>query len=776
MSTSPSPSKPAPATSLYARAGLFVLVGSGTFLGALVMMSVLLVRDARERLLDERMALARAVAHLIESRLQSDVERLASTAQVLLRDRRAWEEPRFAELVLQTAVQSGTLRDGAFILDERRQAILAAPDDPERVWEIDGLDGALTAARRSGKVQLTSLSEKRSNPVLAAVVPVRAGGDNLLGFAVGLLHPVRSDLMSALRQASLDVDADVALLDRRGVHIAATEPNHLLEHTAPKGRLAQAIADRAAFRGIDASHSADGSRGLLPEVLAFAPMRWLPMSVIVVQPEAVALGPALELRNRLLILGMALVILFVAFSLLSVHSVVKPIRGLTASVRRAEGSSEPLAGNGQARDEVGELTATLRQWHQRMLDSLATAEAHRQALDAETRAIRSYLEALQSVSDASTASPSVQPMLEVALERALGLLHADRGVLELERSGHRTVACLGLAPEPCQALLRQKHGDDGAPCGQILELRSNEASAPPIPARSFCLVTAPGLRLTLVVLEADEPGNETAMWLSSLLRHAGMCASHQLLREADRERREQQEQYLHRVLQAQEDERSRVARDLHDTVAQDLAALRLEAERLAAHAQDPEVHRELAGFEDRAREMLATVRRILLDLRLSILEGQGLIPAIRFLLERAKTQAGLHTHLFVDGDESKELRYETTIALFRVMQEALLNVTQHAKAEHLLATIRLLDDRVEMTVEDDGKGFAPDARLPPGDANRVKSGRGLGILGMEERVHLLGGQFRIESQPGEGTTVYVSVPLRHGTDLQRSTPRPAMES
>jgi signal transduction histidine kinase len=206
-------------------------------------------------------------------------------------------------------------------------------------------------------------------------------------------------------------------------------------------------------------------------------------------------------------------------------------------------------------------------------------------------------------------------------------------------------------------------------------------------------------------------------------------------------------------MSAQEEERSRVARDLHDTVAQDLAALRLEIERVASHS-GAELRGELERLEGRARDMLDCVRRILLDLRLSVLEGMGFLPAMRWLLERIEREHGIRTQFVVDGDETMEPTYQRAVTLFRILQESLLNVVHHAAAENVFCTVNLEPDAIELTVEDDGRGFDVTERGP-----RLE-GRpgGLGILGMEERAHLLGGTLAISSSEGEGTTIHVRVP------------------
>ncbi len=216
---------------------------------------------------------------------------------------------------------------------------------------------------------------------------------------------------------------------------------------------------------------------------------------------------------------------------------------------------------------------------------------------------------------------------------------------------------------------------------------------------------------------------------------------------------ESRRRYLHRVLRAQEDERARVARELHDTLAQDLAAMRLEIERLTGRAESEIVQRRLRELESRASTMLASVRQILLDLRLSVLETMGFVAALQWLLERDPRLAALHGGLEIDGDEF-ELDYDTSISLYRIAQEALNNVVVHSGAEHVLVTVRYIEGSIELLIEDDGKGFDPNQMAEQAS----QQGRGLGLIGMSERARLIGGEFVILSNPTDGTTVRVVAP------------------
>lgn len=470
------------------------------------------------------------------------------------------------------------------------------------------------------------------------------------------------------------------------------------------------------------------------------------------------LAPARAWRLRAFGLGVAVVLLFLTFNWLSVHSLAAPIRRLTAALRRAEAADSPLTAVGFGRDEVGELATALAHWQRRVGQSLAQAAATRDELERESEAIGDHLTALRAISDVSTSQDDLQPLLSEAVRHVTARFSAPGGALRLVRGGRRAEAHLGVAPERARRwldLTERAHSPTTSPRSpDSSALEPTKVHAPEGRVWGLALSDADGLRVSAVVLEPALRRDDSAFWASSLLRHVAMCASHLFLRELDRDRRQQQGEYLRRVMRAQEDERSRVARDLHDTVAQDLAALRLEAERLAVRAQrDPALADQLSDFEDRAREMLETVRRILLDLRSSVLESLGFVPAVKWLLERLERENGLKPRLLVDGDE--ELEYDSAIMLFRIVQEALLNVAQHARAERVFVSIRMTPSEIELDIEDDGVGFDPLRRR-----GSDQTSRGLGILGMEERAQLLGGELHIASRPTEGTSIRVHIPRR----------------
>lgn len=216
-----------------------------------------------------------------------------------------------------------------------------------------------------------------------------------------------------------------------------------------------------------------------------------------------------------------------------------------------------------------------------------------------------------------------------------------------------------------------------------------------------------------------------------------------------------QEQYLHQVLNAQEEERRRVARDIHDTIAQDLAALRLKTERMAEHAVSETTKNDLVELEQRVKEMLDTTRSILNDLRLPPLVQVGFVPTLAEYLQRIESETGVRGVFSVDGEEI-HLPYAVIAPLYRIVQESTQNALQHAKPDHIAVTVSFLESTIELLIEDDGLGFDVEAFH---NRRLDSTSGGLGLMGVRERAKLLRGELEIHSAANQGTQIRVTIPL-----------------
>lgn len=191
------------------------------------------------------------------------------------------------------------------------------------------------------------------------------------------------------------------------------------------------------------------------------------------------------------------------------------------------------------------------------------------------------------------------------------------------------------------------------------------------------------------------------------------------------------------------EERQRLAREIHDTVAQGLISVITQLEGARDGGDPRRVDRALQGARDTLRE----ARRAVRALRPAELDDAELPDALARVAERWRGETGIAAHLQVTG-EAIALHPDAELALIRVAQEALANARRHAEAREVTLTLSYMDDLVVLDTRDDGRGFDPTA-VPAG----------LGLLGTRERLASLGGRVEVESAPGEGTTVVASVPL-----------------
>ena len=204
-----------------------------------------------------------------------------------------------------------------------------------------------------------------------------------------------------------------------------------------------------------------------------------------------------------------------------------------------------------------------------------------------------------------------------------------------------------------------------------------------------------------------------------------------------------------RMMTAQDDERRRIARDLHDDLSQKLAYLAMDLSKLALKPNSEEVQKELLTLRGRAHEASDTVRHISHQLHPSVLDDIGLEAAIEQYCEEFEDRSEIATH-FTARDVPDSIPREIASSVYHIFQESLRNVSKHSRAEKVFVTLESAEDVLKLTVKDEGVGLAPE---------KLQTGRSIGIIGMKERAYLVNGTFSVDSRVGEGTEVTVSVPL-----------------
>lgn len=215
----------------------------------------------------------------------------------------------------------------------------------------------------------------------------------------------------------------------------------------------------------------------------------------------------------------------------------------------------------------------------------------------------------------------------------------------------------------------------------------------------------------------------------------------------------EREKLLQRLVNAQEEERKRIASDIHDDSIQIMAAALLRVEALGRKLEDPADRQMLANVEDTVRQALVRLRRLLFQLRPPALEREGLGAAIGAYLAEAAPQDGYNYEL--ENRLTAEPPVEMRVLLYRIAQEALVNIAKHARARHVRAVLEERDEGYLVRITDDGVGFSVQDRARPLPGH-------LGLSSMRERAEIAGGWWRLETAPGAGTTVEYWIPAIAG--------------
>jgi len=220
--------------------------------------------------------------------------------------------------------------------------------------------------------------------------------------------------------------------------------------------------------------------------------------------------------------------------------------------------------------------------------------------------------------------------------------------------------------------------------------------------------------------------------------------------QAIRQQREDLRRLAGRLMTAQDDERRRIARNLHDDLSQTLAYLAMDIGKLLGkHSSSPELQADLHALQRRAAEAAESVRRISHQLHPSILDDIGLEAALEQYCEEFEERAGIRTN-FSSQDVPESLPREVASSLYHIFQECLRNVAKHSRAEEVFVTLASAGNVLHLTVKDEGVGLT---------GNQPQAGTSIGIVGMRERARLVNGTLSLESRSGVGTEVSVAVPL-----------------
>jgi signal transduction histidine kinase len=388
----------------------------------------------------------------------------------------------------------------------------------------------------------------------------------------------------------------------------------------------------------------------------------------------------------------------------------------------------------------------------------AVAVENARLYEASTRWSR-QLQSLEEVGNALATETDLERLLDLVVRRLRELVGARIVAVALP-SGEDKLRFAGAAGEGAEELMGETISRSGSKSGKVFARRRSERIDSVIDdpevhqevtrrigARTGMWVPLIARERAIGVLEIHDKEGQDARFSDDDLRLAETFAARAAVAVELSQR--VASDALRRVVQAQELERGRIARELHDETGQALTSILLGLKPLEEALADHPARAALAELREHVVVALQDVRRLAVELRPAVLDDFGLVAALERLTEGFAEQTGIRVD-FHSALGEKRVPPEVETALYRVVQESLTNIVKHANARSVSISLARRDSAVAAVIEDDGGGFDP----------RVVREGGVGLLGMRERLALLDGRLEIESRPGAGTTLVAEVLLR----------------
>lgn len=489
-------------------------------------------------------------------------------------------------------------------------------------------------------------------------------------------------------------------------------------------------------------------------------------------------------------------IFFVVFGLIAIltmgialtfalrRMVLKPISGLVRSAQRLSQSDYTTRIRSETNDEIGMLCQAFNEMAQSVEQRSRELEASRQELakwnlDLEQKIQQrtGQLVAFNSIISTVSQSLDLGRMLDAVMDKILAVMDIDAGAIHLlgkETGRLHIMVHQGLSPGCTQKLatleLRGSIWGQIVQSGQpivvddkvdVLNTTGMEGEKGRFHAGTILAVKSENKVQGTLALASYLPGKfqpELVRLLQAMSDAIGIGVANAIATKSLKQANELREQLLEKLISAQEEERKRIARVLHDEAGQSLASLALQVEDIADNlpAKYHAARQRLGALKEQAVQILDGMRNLALELRPSVLDHLGLSKAIEWYAKDFLGKHGLDAKVDITGPRINLPLYTETM-LFRIAQEALTNVVKHAQASQVAVSLQLINSKVTMLIEDNGKGFDVDSAL-----GGVTGQKSLGLHGMIERATLLGGTINIRSKLGKGTYLSIEIPLAGG--------------
>ena len=780
-----------------------VTVGLTGLITIFAFIGITTVRQATQQLLGEHVLRARILAESLDSNLgqvsglltilSSEIDMHSPTAN--LQEWRSVIEEDFPSV------------QGIYLFDNRGRVMAGTAEAPNIDW-------TQVPAVQPGKDNLTRSISINGMPRPFALIVVRVfEADSRLpsGSLAAILDLSNPDIFLANTSLGLEHNGTFQILGGDGRVLVSTPPDRTLT--------ADTIAKITTELFVEGQPTVESCLGCTGEemnetgtVIAFAPLKQAPWGVVIWHDTAQLFARVRQLGVQTIALSVLTMIGAAFLVILTTRSVIEPVQLLTDATRQiSEGQfdastlksvektlAESLENKrSRRRDEIGILSGSFLAMCTKLQLSMEEIQSLNRELDARVQARTLQLATLNAVAFTLSQSLKLPEILDRALDEVLGLTGIDVVaifLLDTTRRELRLMAFRGLSENAARTAYRVGLLDGS--CGGVIEL-GRTVVVPDISqvrgrgAESLrregvtAVVHVPlmnkGVALGSMCLgtQNNTTFDEQEQKLLTAVGHQIAIAIENAHLYAEVQHKERlRGELFQKALMAQEDERKRIARELHDEISQSLTALLYEAEAGLEVSSGSRVETRLQSICDLTQHTLDNVHDLIFDLRPSMLDQLGLIPAVRWMAQarleprgvRVEVTARSHTGAPGNGPDEPRMSPDIETALYRVIQEAINNIARHAAARNVEIRIELEEDTASVGIRDDGIGFDLTELSPSmikgldGQDGRpstdARDARGLGLSGMQERIEMLGGELEIHTAPGSGTRIFIRVPLQ----------------
>ena len=783
---------------LRSKMSLLVTVGLMGLMAIFAFIAISNARQVTQQLLDEHVLRVR----ILSESLDSSLSHVAGTLTIMS-SQINMDEPQ-ADLEEWEGILERDFRPvkGIYLFDMNGHLLDATENSPTIEWN----DELLAQTMNSTGSRVISV-DGIPRPYAVVFVPITYSiSTEPKGTLAAILDLSDPDIFISSGSLDLEQLGTLQILDTQGDVLVSTNPERTLTPSTIGRITNQLFQDtKTMFEACLGCATNELETGT---IIAFAPLSQAPWGVVIWHDTQDVFAPVRTIELQTAILALLAILGALGLVMMTTRSVINPVQMLTDATQKiGEDQFDTSTINSvectlattlarkaiRRRDEIGVLTNSFITMCTRLQQSVDEIQTWNRELDTRVQARTQQLSILNAVALTVNQSLNLEEILERALDEVLRLTGIDVAAIFLQnpvRGQLELMAYRGLS-EKAARLVNQVGMLDSA-CGGVMQLgktilvpdvstyrrqgaqslqqeRVTSLVHVPLMTKGWALGSmCVGTRNNIQFSEEEQKlleaiGNQIAIAVENARLYADVQRKERLRGEL-----------FKKALAAQEEERKRIARELHDEVSQSLTALLYEAEGGLELDDIPAISAQLQSICDLTQLTLENIHKLMFDLRPSMLDQLGLIPALRWLGETRLESKGIRVTVNTNSQSNKlnsdndpqRLPVDIETALYRVVQEAINNIARHAAARNVEISLNKNNGFTEVSIIDDGIGFdlaeiSIDTlkEIDNKDFYIPENTRGLGLLGMQERIELLGGDLEIVSSPGNGTQIHIRVPI-----------------